>query len=147
MSYSGPTIGGVITTQSSWRWVFLFNVPCCAFVIALMLVSWPHTVSPGGITFRQLDLVGCLLFMATAVLLVLALQEAGAGTYAWNSSLVIACLTISGLSAIALTVWIWYFSKPGSHRISPLFPARILRHRIILANLLYGLRRHRSTLC
>lgn len=67
--------------------------------------------------------------------MVFALQEAGTGTYAWNSGAIIACLVIAFLTAVALAVWIWYFSS-ADRGIAPLFPARIATHKIILANIM-----------
>jgi MFS family permease len=133
--HRGPTIGGVITTHSTWRWVFYFNLPCCGFVIALILVSWPKTPSPGRITLRQLDLVGCLLFIIASVPLVFALQEGGAQVYAWDSAAVVVCLVLSGAAMVVLGVWIWHFSKPN-RSIVPLFPQKIVTHRIMFANLM-----------
>ena len=133
--YRGPTIGGIITTHATWRWVFYFNLPCCGFVIALILVSWPKTPSPGRITLRQLDLMGCLLFIVASVPLVFALQEGGAQVHAWKSAAVVVCLVLSGTAIVVLGFWIWFFSKPN-RRIVPLFPQKIVAHRIMFANLM-----------
>ncbi|KAF2718911.1 MFS general substrate transporter [Polychaeton citri CBS 116435] len=124
----GPTIGGIIMTHPTWRWVFYFNGPCCGFVIALILLSWPVTQSPERIKIEDLDLFGHSLFVTTCVLLVFAIQRAGAGTYTWGSATNVVCL------AITLGFWIWYFSKPG-RSIAPLFQGRIITHRITLANI------------
>ncbi|MCJ1476256.1 hypothetical protein MMC13_004922 [Lambiella insularis] len=127
----GPTLGGVITTQSTWRWIFLLNVPCGLLVVALILIAWPRTRAVGKISWRQLDLIGCLLCVAASVLLVFALQQAGAGAYASSSPVIIASLTVAAAAAIALWFWIWYLSS-ADRGIAPLFPARVVLNRVIV---------------
>lgn len=131
----GPTIGGVITTHSTWRWVFLFNVPCGVFLIILIFFVWPRTRTAGMIKWRQLDLIGCMLYLAASVLVVFALQQAGSGAYAWSSPTIIGCLVASGVAALLFAFWIWYLSH-RERSILPLFPARIVNHRVMLANML-----------
>lgn len=134
-SVLGPVVGGVITTHSSWRWCFWFNVPCSALAIVVILFAWPKTNSLGRITWRQLDWVGCLLFLASSVLLVFALQEGGSGVYAWGSPTIVCTLVFSVVSAVACGVWLWWLSKPN-RPFSPLFPLSLIKHRVLLLNFL-----------
>ena len=99
-----------------------------------MLFAWPQTQTAGKISWRQLDVIGCLLCIAASVLLVFALQQAGAGAFAWSSATIIASLTVAAVAAIALGFWIWYLSS-GTRRFAPLFPARIVLHRVLAANI------------
>jgi hypothetical protein len=138
LQYSGPTLGGVITTQSSSGWIFLFNIPVGVFIMALMFFAWPHTQSPGKISWRQLDVIGCLLCIAASVMLVFALQQAGAGAYAWSSITIIATLAAAAISAVALGFWIWYLSS-GTRFFEPLFPVRVVLHRVLATNMMSGL--------
>lgn len=131
----GPTLGGVITTQSTWRWVFWFNIPCGVFIIVLALIAWPKMHTAGRLSWRQLDFLGCLLYVAASTLLVFALQQAGTGTYSWNSATIIACLTVAGIASVIFGVWIWFLSSKEKP-FAPLFPTRIITHRVILANIL-----------
>lgn len=131
----GPTLGGIITTQSTWRWVFWFNIPCGALILVLTLIAWPDMHTAGRLSWRQLDFFGCLLYVAASCLLVFALQQAGAGTYAWSSSTIIACLVVSGIAALVFGIWIWYLSAK-ERAIAPLFPARIITNRIMLSSIL-----------
>lgn len=102
-----------------------------------MLFAWPQTRTAGKISWRQLDLIGCLLCVAASVLLVFALQQAGAGAYAWSSPIIISSLTIAAVAAIALGLWIWYLSS-GTRLFAPLFPARIV-NRVIASNVVSAL--------
>lgn len=100
-----------------------------------MLFAWPKTQSPaaGKILWRELDVIGCLLSIAALVLLVFALQEAGAEAYSWSSGVIVTTLTLSGVAAVALFFWIWYLSA-GIRLFVPLFPARIMVDRVLGAN-------------
>ena len=68
----GPTLGGYITDQASWRWIFFLNVP--VGIIAVFLVSalvedppWVKERKSRGIDFIGLSLItlglGCLEVM------------------------------------------------------------------------------------
>jgi DHA2 family multidrug resistance protein len=68
----GPTLGGYITDQSSWRWIFFLNVPIG--VLAVFLVSilvedppWEKNKRSRGIDYVGLSLItlglGCLQVM------------------------------------------------------------------------------------
>ncbi len=68
----GPTLGGYITDQASWRWIFFLNIP--VGIIAVFLVSalvedppWVKNRKSRGIDFIGLSLItmglGCLEIM------------------------------------------------------------------------------------
>ena len=72
----GPFIGGWITDNISWHWVFYVNVP---FGIASLIVLW--TVLPGigrrMASVRDLDYVGIVVFTAGVVPLMVGLSNKG----------------------------------------------------------------------
>ena len=110
-------------------------MPIGVFIIALMLFAWPKSQSPaaGKILWRELDVIGCLLSIAALVLLVFALQEAGAEAYRWSSVIIITTLTLSGVAAVALYFWIWYLSSKKRH-FEPLFHARVVAQKVLGGN-------------
>ncbi len=95
----GPPLGGLITTYSSWHWIFLINVPIgiVGFVLALFLVpstradslapfDWRGFVSTGTASFAlmySLESIGHdrVRWLVTGPLMVLA---GCAGLYAWR---------------------------------------------------------------
>ncbi|KAK1147259.1 hypothetical protein N8T08_001998 [Aspergillus melleus] len=135
---SGPLIGGLLTTYTSWRWAFWINGPC-AFVpaVALFLV-WPsdfHTTK--NARFKQLDYPGTLLIMLGSVLFVFILNQAAIRVYAWKSAPVILILVVSVLAWIALVGWEWIVSRhPKLRHLRPQLPFRLLADRIMLAGFL-----------
>jgi len=68
----GPTIGMGITTLISWRWIFLFNVPVGAAILAAGWFTLPaNEDTTGG---RRFDLTGACLFSLASIALVLAIS-------------------------------------------------------------------------
>ncbi|PIT06043.1 MFS transporter permease [Bradyrhizobium nitroreducens] len=63
----GPTLGGVITAWTGWRWIFFINVPFCV----ALTIAVPRLVVEGqAAEKRSLDIVGVvLLTMALALLI------------------------------------------------------------------------------
>ena len=91
----GPVLGGVITTDWSWRGIFLVNVPIG--VLAVALTAWrveesksPHPTPP--------DWAGFALLTTGLVSLIYGLISAGESS--WSDTSVIACLVI-GSAALA----------------------------------------------
>lgn len=70
---SGPLLGGVITEASSWRAVFLVNVPLGLAVLALSHLL-PESASP-----QRIDLVGAVLLTGGTALIVYPILQ----SHAW----------------------------------------------------------------
>lgn len=128
-SILGPILGGVISTQSTWRWIFLLNVPVGVVALVLILFAWPTVTSAGKIPLKHLDFVGAILYLVASVFFVFALQEGGSGVYAWNSPTIIAILVVGLCCGLIFAVWIWFASK-HSKSISPIFPSHFFTHRV-----------------
>src|ERR1700692_1469401 len=56
----GPTIGGLITDNYSWRWIFYINVPVgiLAFFLVSRLVQDPPWIKADRANLRKLDYIG-----------------------------------------------------------------------------------------
>jgi DHA2 family multidrug resistance protein len=56
----GPTIGGWITDNYSWRWIFYINVPVgiLAFLLVRQLVQDPPWIKPDRANLKKLDYIG-----------------------------------------------------------------------------------------
>lgn len=57
----GPVMGGWLTENLSWRWVFFINVPLAAIVLGIAFRYVPESRNPGA---ARLDLPGALLATA-----------------------------------------------------------------------------------
>jgi EmrB/QacA subfamily drug resistance transporter len=97
----GPTLGGVLTTSFSWRWVFLMNVPVGILAITAALLAVAE--SRDETASRRIDVPGALFSGAGVLLLVFALIEGE--KLGWGSAAVLASLAASAglLLAFVLT--------------------------------------------
>ncbi|KAM7186797.1 MFS general substrate transporter [Naviculisporaceae sp. PSN 640] len=128
----GPIVGGLFSEYVTWRWCFYVNLPVGALVLPmLLLVKIPEQMekeSPLAVlkTFhQQVDLVGFALFTPFTIQLLLALQYAGSGEYAWTSPLVITLFCASGVFLIAWAIWSHFIGR------SAIIPLYILKPRVV----------------
>lgn len=73
MAALGPLVGGWLTTNASWHWAFLINVPIGIIVLIGVLVTVPETKAVGGP--KGLDPLGTAFITLGLVGLVFALIE------------------------------------------------------------------------
>ncbi len=93
-SVLGPFLGGFLTDQLSWRWVFYVNIPIGIAAIALVAVVM---IEPLLDRHRhQLDWPGVITLLAWSSLLVYAL-ETGGREHPWDSYQVVGAFTVSAL--------------------------------------------------
>ena len=137
--------GGVIAQNSSWRWIFLLNVPCGVVATLILVVCWPSPANPWPSTWIMLkalahhvDFVGTLLLLSFTVLLVFGMEEAGAAKYEWSSPVIIGTLAAAGAGLVLLIVWTVVLDlTKGLIPINPILPVRLLSNRILAAAFLY----------
>lgn len=83
-SVTGPLLGGLITSQFSWRWVFFINLPLGLVSLALVMITLPRIAAGQK---HQIDYAGAaLLTGGTAAMLLLLNAGAAGGTAGGNSS-------------------------------------------------------------
>jgi EmrB/QacA subfamily drug resistance transporter len=97
----GPFVGGLLTEQLSWRWVFLLNVPLAAVAIVCCLMWLPKT-SPTGASVR-IDWLGLVLVSGGVVAVAYAADRGG--DWGWTSPLFLGCLLLAAvlIAAFILT--------------------------------------------
>lgn len=97
-SVLGPLIGGGITDNLQWRWVFYVNIPLG--LVALVVLALVLPKSPRHDATRRLDYMGAVTLAAAIAPMLLAFSWAG-NDYPWASPQVIAPLAFSGAMAVA----------------------------------------------
>jgi MFS family permease len=113
---SGWLLGGVLTEQAGWPWVFLVNVPIGAAAVALAPLVVPESRAHGG--RRGLDAAGAATLTSGLALVVLGLTRA-------QLDGVVAPLAAGGLGAgLALLA---LFARVEARAADPLLPASLLR--------------------
>ena len=113
----GPTLGGWITDNFSWHWIFLINVP--VGILSLFLVHFfvhePKLLIKerkerwkGGL---RVDYIGFALVALGLGCLEMTLDRGERDDW-FSSGFIIATATISGLSLIALVFWEIFHKEP-----------------------------------
>ena len=123
----GPTVGGWITDNFSWHWIFFINVPIGIASLALVhwLVDEPevlererHERLAGGL---KVDWVGFLLIAMTLGCLEVVLDRGELDDW-FKSSTIIAFSWLAGLSFLAFIPW-------ELNQDEPIVELRLLFHR------------------
>jgi EmrB/QacA subfamily drug resistance transporter len=121
-SIAGPVIGGYVTDDLSWRWVFWFNLPLGLLAITLcdralrLIVVVPRR--------SRIDVVGAVLLTCGISALLLTLSWGGT-TYPWLSTPVL----VLGLLGLCLLVAL---AAQERRAIDPLLPPRLFANDIFL---------------
>ncbi|KAI1079616.1 MFS general substrate transporter [Whalleya microplaca] len=129
----GPILGGIISSITTWRWVFWINIPFGVATVTLMYLSWPaviDTQKKGWDSVRKIDVIGITSILLACALLVFPLQEAGSYTYAWDSPVIVTAFSIAGLSWVVFFAWEIYLGLVISTRIEPILPLRLVFRRV-----------------
>jgi EmrB/QacA subfamily drug resistance transporter len=96
----GPTIGGLIVDNASWRWIFFVNLPVGALAFAAGLKILPRGERQEA---GRLDVRGLALMVSGLPLLTYGLAEIGATGSFTATRAVVPLLT--GLALIGVFVW------------------------------------------
>lgn len=89
--------------------------------------------------FTSIDFFGGATLLCSSALLVFAIQQAGSQTFAWSSPLIILALVISGLSWAAFLCWEVLLDSKRHRHIEPIFPIRLMLHRVYASGLILTL--------
>jgi EmrB/QacA subfamily drug resistance transporter len=119
-SVFGPTLGGWITDNLSWRWVFYVNLPFGLLAIAVVYFAFPY-FKPEGVR-RAIDVAGAATLTACLVPLLLALTWVT--EYGWSSPRVVGLLVVA-----ALMLPLFLFAEVRAKE--PILPLSLFRDSIV----------------
>ena len=117
-SLVGPFVGGMLTDNLSWRWIFYVNLPLGLVSLYLIWHLLP-TVRQTGARFN-LDTAGVVTMALTIVPILIALTLAEDGD--WAAPGVIACFAIGLVSLLAFLV-------TETRAEDPVIPLSLFRNR------------------
>lgn len=117
-SVAGPMLGGFLTDQVSWRWVFYVNVPIGIIALVVTGLVLPPSVKHGN---PEVDYLGAVLLSLSVTGIVLYTTWGGT-QYPWGSPVMLAII-ISSVALLALLVVV-------ERRVDqPIVPVDLFRRR------------------
>ncbi|SPQ26213.1 ba547b17-0231-4f79-90ca-c1e314706002 [Thermothielavioides terrestris] len=144
----GPVLGGIIST---WRWVFLFNVPAALAAAAILLLAVPSGFPRHGqsmlfpterrsslLKLRRIDFLGGFLMLAAMALQITGMEEA-ASRLDWSGATVLGPLIASAVVWAAFFANSWRATRrqdTGRSAVEPVLPWRFVMSRPVAGLLL-----------
>ncbi len=125
-SILGPILGGLITDQLSWNWIFYINLPLGIPLIVLFIFYFPQ-VKPEAVR-HKLDILGVATLILSVVPLMLALSWGGV-QYSWGSPQVAGFLV---LSLVMTLLFIFIETKAEQ----PIVPLHLFKNRVLSSSLI-----------
>ena len=123
-SVVGPSVGGFITDNLSWRWVFYVNIPFG--LVALLVLAWGMPWGRPRGRQQEIDYWGVAALVLAVVPMLLAFVWAG-DQYAWGSVQILGLLGFSALMIVA-------FVRIESRAADPILPLGLFRNRIFVVS-------------
>ncbi|MDQ2809831.1 MAG: MFS transporter [Chloroflexota bacterium] len=119
-SVLGPTVGGQITDNLNWRWVFYVNVPVGLIALAVLLTTFPN-IKPAGLR-KSIDWAGAGTLIAGLTPLLVALSLGGSKDWAWGS---VNTLGLFGVGVAFLLAFLFVESRAKE----PIIPLDLFKNR------------------
>jgi EmrB/QacA subfamily drug resistance transporter len=98
-SVFGPTIGGYITDNMTWRWIFYVNLPVGIIALAVLLTTFPH-MKPHH-SSKAIDWAGAITLVASMCPLLIGLSLGGGKDWAWDSFNTLATFGVAAFFLLA----------------------------------------------
>jgi DHA2 family multidrug resistance protein len=109
----GPTLGGWITDNYSWRWIFYINVPVGALALGLVyqLVEDPPYISRLKQRLSGFDFIGFSLLIVGVGALQIVLDKGQEDDW-FGSPFISTLVAIAAVGLVSLVIWEWFQKEP-----------------------------------
>ena len=119
----GPSLGGVIISQLSWRWIFFVNLPV-GIVGTLMVFQFVHSLDPAG--KQKFDYLGGIVLFLSLLCLLLGLTL---GQQNGFNQMPVFLLLVGWLVSMTLFIWVELQTR------EPMINLRMFKNRMFSVNL------------
>jgi EmrB/QacA subfamily drug resistance transporter len=127
-SVVGPTLGGLFSEFTTWRWIFFVNVPLCILAGWMLVRTFHEKIEKRR---HRIDYAGATLLTLGMSLLILAVLEGGQA-WAWNSIWSIGAFALGGLLLAA-------FVLVERRAAEPVLPLWVFSRRLLVTTTLISL--------
>ena len=109
----GPTLGGWITDNYSWRWIFYINVPVGILAVLLVsqLVQDPPKLSRLKASVARFDYIGFGLLAVGVGALQVALDKGQEDDW-FGSRFITTLIILAAVGLVSLVIWEWRHKEP-----------------------------------
>jgi len=121
----GPALGGFLTDQVSWHWVFFVNIPIGIVALAIMYRLLPRHQRTG--VTRTIDYLGVAVFSAAMIPILIGITNSQFHDFMdpWVGGLIVVGLVLAG-------VFVWVESRAKE----PIMPLDLFRNRTYSVSIL-----------
>ncbi|GHO97181.1 MFS transporter [Reticulibacter mediterranei] len=135
-SIVGPALGGWITENTSWRWVFYVNLPIGLIALGVLIFLMPSLYQPGK--KARIDYLGALLLILGTSPILLGLSLAGS-QFGWLSWQTLVLILGGGLVIAAFFVYEAFLERRDAQPIidPSLFKNSVFTISLIVASITF----------
>ena len=120
-SIAGPLIGGFLTTNLSWRWIFYVNLPLGIAALVVLAFTLPSRTEH---LHHRIDYAGTVL-LAAGLSGIILLTSLGGNTYDWGSPQIV----LLGVVGVACLVALVFVERRAAE---PILPPALFRNRVFV---------------
>jgi DHA2 family multidrug resistance protein len=109
----GPTLGGWITDNYTWRWIFFINLPIgilALFLVYRLIEDPPWAKSKGGAASR-IDYIGVSLLVLGVGALQIMLDKGQEDDW-FGSHFIFTLAVLAVVGLVSLVIWEWFYKHP-----------------------------------